>query len=200
MLASSLGPPHVAPIRSAYLDDLALLNEERHLDCQPGFESGGFLYIAGSVAFDALGRFGDFHLDGSRQVDRDRFVIHVKDAVSLRFNEKILGVFDETFVENDVFESFRIHKMVAVLVDIAELELYHVRVHDLDAICGTDLGIGAGTGIQVAHGDLHEAGLAALGAVQHIEHEVWIALVVENFAFTDVGGRCHEYDWLRKDV
>ena len=76
--------------------------------------------------------------------------------------------------------------MVAVAIDVAVLKLHHVGVHDFDGVGGADLGVGAGSRIQVAHGDLHEASLAALCAVLHVEHEVRSALIVEDFAFANV--------------
>ena len=112
----------------------------------------------------------------------------MEDAVYLSLYQKVLRIFDETRIEDDVFKGFGIHEVVAVAIDVAILKLYHVGVHDFDGVRGADLRVGAGAGVEVAHGDLHEAGLATLSAVLHVEHEVRSALIVEDLAFANVCG------------
>ena len=150
------------------------------------------MHIAIGVALHTFSRFGHLHLDGSGQVDGDRFVVHAKDAVGLCFDEEVLRIFDDAVFEDQVFKRFRIHEMVTVGIDVAEFELGYICVQDLDGVSRANLGVGTRTGVQVEHCDLHKAGLAALCTVLHIEYEVRIALIVEDFAFADFGGRCHE--------
>ena len=55
-----LGAALVLFVLSADLDDLAFLDEERHVDLKTVFASNRFLYVTGGVTFDSGRSFEDF--------------------------------------------------------------------------------------------------------------------------------------------
>ena len=64
-----VGSAKVAIVLSADLDDVTLLDEKRHLNSQTSFENGWLGGVIGGVAFDALGRLGNFKFNGVRKID-----------------------------------------------------------------------------------------------------------------------------------
>ena len=85
-----------------------------------------------------------------------------------------------------ILVGFWVHEVIAVAIDIAELKFHVVGVENSDGVSRADFSVGASACVEVAHCNLHKSGLTALGTVLHVQHEVWIALIVENFALTDV--------------
>ena len=86
--------------------------------------------------------------------------------------------------------------MVAVTVDIAELELDGLGVQDVDTVGCANLGIGRGSCVQIAHGDLHEAGLTALSAVLNIQCSA-VLLDNQELSFrTSVGDAIISLSWV----
>ena len=69
-------------------NDIAFVDEHRHMDGGAGFECDGFGRVAGGIAFDGGSGFGDLEFDLDRIAECDDLVIEcrrIKDAV--RFDE-----------------------------------------------------------------------------------------------------------------
>ena len=62
------------------------------------------LYIRSSIALNTFGGLDDFHFNRRRKFDLNRFIVHMKDPVTLCFDEEILGIFDKACFEDDVLD------------------------------------------------------------------------------------------------
>ena len=81
--------------------------------------------------------------------------------------------------------------MIAIGVDVAELELFSLGKENLNFVGAPEFDGGSGAGMEVSKSRLDESGLPPLGAVKHVEHEVRCAVVVDYSSFANISWRWH---------
>ena len=125
--------PRYSAAPRVHLHDVALVEEERHLDHRAGLEGGGLRAARGGVAADAGIGLGDLQLDEVRQLDSDRAVVDEQDLHLGVLLEEVARLADFLGGEGDLIVRVEVHEVVAVVL-VEELHPLLLEVDQLDLL------------------------------------------------------------------
>src|SRR5262245_27422718 len=156
----------VLPAPSVHLHDVALVQEERHLDHRAGLERGGLRATGGGVAADAWIRLGDLELDEVGELNGDRAALDEEDLDLDVLLEEVTGLSHFVGGERDLIVCVEVHEVEAlVLVEVLHALLF--EVDELDFFAGTKRVVDDSTEPHVLELGPHEgAALAGLDVLE----------------------------------
>lgn len=146
------------------------------MDDQAGLHGDRLLDIGGGVTANSIGGLYDRHFDSVRQLDGNGFAVDEQDGVGAVLNEEFFLRFAEVGWQNGVLKRLRVHKVVAFVVNIAEIEALRLGVAELNRVGRAKFGGRSGVVTEVAQRALDESRLAPLGTVLHFDDRVWSAV------------------------
>ena len=188
----------VAIVLSADLDDVTLLDEKRHLNSQTSFENCWLGGVIGGVAFDALGRVGNFKFNGVRKIDRNRISLDKENFDDLTFFDEVFGFPHEIFVDPDGIVSGRIHEMVGSWLRIRKFKLLPVSLDNVDLFTGSETDCFGFSGLERSNGGRNEGVSFSGGAVLEPENDPALSFVLDTLpAFEVCCDDCHDEQWSR---
>lgn len=176
----------VGLVGGVYFYAVALFHEERNLDHQSGFGGSCFGGRTGGIAAQALRSFRNLHLHRAGQIHINRFSIHVEQVIHVSGYQKFLDGLSHIHGNFDRFIGFQIHEIITGGIVVTEFELVQLGVQEFHVFAGAKLDGGTTPGLQVAQGGLNPARATALGAVNHVEDEVGISLVIHDPSLSNI--------------
>ena len=110
------------------------------------------------------------------------------------FDKIIFGIADQILLQRDCVIRFRVHEMIAVVIFVAEFELFSLDIDQLHFVGRAKANISAFAGVDVADDGLHEGAQISGRAMMHLEHNGGVAVVRNRHSFAEIVGCGHGRD------
>src|SRR5579862_3699899 len=190
-VAKSARSTYISAVAGVDANDVACLDEERHLYGGTGFEFRGLGGVGGRVTFEAGIGFDNLELDVCRQVHADgRAVVKLHVDHHAVFQE-VGRATDEIALQRDVLERLLIHEMKTVGIVVEHLHLAIVDGRALQLFTGAERPLERRTGLDVLEARPHERGAFARFDVQELDNSPEVAVHDDGNAVTEIVRRDH---------
>src|ERR1043166_5303550 len=168
-------------------DQLALLDERRHLDDGAGLERRGFIDVRDRRPLERGFRLDDLELHGEGYLDGDGAPLVELDLADRVLLEPLGVLPQQRFVERHLLEGLLIHKDIglAVLVEIFHVDL--LDVDDVELVARPEADLFRVPALQVPHLDLDHRAQVSRRVVIDVHDVLELSLVVDDHPLPDFG-------------
>ena len=164
---------------------------------RPDSRVAGFCTLLAVSPRRPSGGLDDFHDDRCGDLDFHRFAFGIEDFDSEVFDQIIFGPGKKGFVQFDGLVGLGVHKVVALMVLVAELERTALEVDEFDFLGRTEADIARLPGLDAADDGLDKGAEVAGGAVGDFEHNIRVGVVFDGHSFAEVVGSGHKVFGMR---